>query len=134
MGATPFERMGGEPVLRAVIRDFVGRVFDDPMIGFFFRRASRDRIERLEYELAAEFLGAPVRYSGRPLDVAHAPHPIRGGHFARRRELLRRTLVEHQVPQDIIAALLAHTDALRALVTPDRYDGCDPEPASDARK
>ena len=59
-----FERLGGEPALRAIIDDFVDRVFDDIMIGFFFRNADRRRIKELEYQHAAEHLGGPVRYRG----------------------------------------------------------------------
>jgi truncated hemoglobin YjbI len=87
--------------------------------------ASRDRIERFEYEHAAKFLGADVEYGGRPLDVAHAPHPIRGGHFERRKEILRQTLVRHAVPEPIARAWLAHTESLRALVTKDAGSDCD---------
>jgi hemoglobin len=112
-----FERLGGEPALRAIIDDFVDRVFDDIMIGFFFRNADRRRIKELEYQHAAEYLGGPVRYRGRPLDAAHAAHRIMGGQFARRKELLRLTLVDHGVAQDIIDGWLAHTESLRGLIT-----------------
>lgn len=114
---TAFERLGGEAGLRMIVDDFVERVFADVMIGFFFRDADKRRIKELEYQHAAEHLGGPVRYRGRPLDVAHAPHPIMGGQFARRKELLRKTLVDHHAPADVIEAWLAHTESLRALVT-----------------
>ncbi|MGZ8521739.1 MAG: globin domain-containing protein, partial [Candidatus Binatia bacterium] len=83
---TPFEQLGGEVKLRAVIDTFVDRVFADRMIGFFFRNADKARIKEMEYQLAAGFFGAPVEYHGRPLDQVHAKHPIMGGHFARRRQ------------------------------------------------
>ena len=87
-----YERIGGEQGLRAIVDDFVDRVFDDVMIGFFFRKVERRRIKELEFQHAAEHLGGPVRYRGRPLQEAHAAHPIMGGQFARRTELLRQTL------------------------------------------
>jgi hemoglobin len=119
-----YERMGGEPALRAIIDEFVDRVFEDIMIGFFFRDVDRRRIKELEFQHAAEFLGAPVRYRGRPLDVAHASHRIMGGQFARRKELLRQTLVAHAVAPDIVDALIAHTESLRATVTTDPGGQC----------
>jgi hemoglobin len=119
-----FERLGGEPVLRAVIDDFVARVTSDLMIGFFFARVDRTRLADMEYAHAAEHLGAGVTYAGRPLREAHAPHRIMGGHFARRRELLRQTLADHAVPDDIAAAWLAHVDSLRAEITPDVGSEC----------
>jgi hemoglobin len=121
---TDFERIGGEPALRAIIDDFVDRIFDDIMIGFFFRNADRRRIKEFEFQHAAEHLGGPIRYAGRPLKQAHAAHRIMGGQFARRKEVLRQTLVAHGVAPDIIDAWLAHTESLRLQVTSDPDGQC----------
>lgn len=120
-----FERLGGEAALRAIVDDFVARVFADSMIGFFFRDADQRRIRELEYQHAAEHLGGPVRYRGRALAEVHAKHPIRGGHFDRRMQILRDTLDRHGVPSDLRDAWLAHVESLRALVTGDPAGRCD---------
>jgi hemoglobin len=121
-----FEELGGEDKLKKIIDVFMDRVFADRMIGFFFKNADKNRIKAMEYELAAEFFGAPVRYRGKPLAVAHAKHPIMGGHFARRRQILKETLEAVGVPDHIQVAWLEHTDALRLLITPQTGSGCDP--------
>ena len=121
-----FARLGGEAKLREIINAFIDRVFADRMIGFFFRNADRERIKEMEYQLAAEFLGADVKYSGKPLGTAHANHPIMGGHFARRRQIFKETLEQFGVGEEIKSALLNHTDALRNLITPESGSGCDP--------
>ncbi|HJL16767.1 MAG TPA: group 1 truncated hemoglobin [Sandaracinaceae bacterium LLY-WYZ-13_1] len=121
---TAFERIGGEAKLRAIIDDFVGRVFDDVMIGFFFRRASRERIAEMEYQHAAEHLGGPVTYRGRPLKAAHAPHRIMGGQFERRKKILSDVLVEHGVPEDVRAEWLTHVESLRGEITGDPGSEC----------
>jgi truncated hemoglobin YjbI len=121
---TSFERIGGEPALRAIIHDFVERIFGDLMIGFFFRRASKERIEEMEFQHAAEHLGGPVRYEGRPISEAHAAHKIFGGHFERRKKILSDVLVAHGVPDDIREAWLAHVESLRAHVTKDQGSEC----------
>jgi truncated hemoglobin YjbI len=126
MGQTFFEQLGGEPKLKAIINTFIDRVFDDRMIGFFFRNADRQRIKAMEYQLAAQFLGAEVKYQGRPLNQVHAKHPIMGGHFARRRQILMETLDFYLVPEPIKEAWLAHTDALRPLITSQKDSECDP--------
>ena len=64
-----FDRLGGEPALRAIIDRFVDRLFDDLMIGYLFRAADRERVKAKEYEFAARHLGAPEAYTGRPLNV-----------------------------------------------------------------
>jgi hemoglobin len=126
MSQTLFEQLGGEQELRTIIGTFIDRVFEDRMIGFFFRNADKQRIKDMEYQLAANFLGAGVQYQGRPLDQVHAKHPIMGGHFVRRRQILVETLDFYNVPEQIKAAWLAHTDKLRPLITPEKGFGCDP--------
>jgi hemoglobin len=126
MEQTLFEQLGGEPKLRAIVDTFIDRVFDDRMIGFFFRNADKRRIKNMEYQLAAHFLGAHVEYQGRPLDQVHAKHPIMGGHFDRRRQILKETLELYDVSEPIKAAWLAHTDKLRPLITPEQDSACDP--------
>lgn len=118
-----FDRVG-EARLRAVLTDFVSRVRDDVMIGFLFARVDPARLTELEIQHAAAHLGGPDRYEGRPLREAHARHRILGGQFARRREILRQTLVAHAVPPDVIERWLAHVDSLRAEITVDAGSEC----------
>jgi hemoglobin len=125
--STLFEKLGGESKLRAIMDTFINRVFEDRMIGFFFRNADRTRIKEMEYQLAANYLGAGIEYRGRPLGKVHANHPIMGGHFARRRQIFKETLEFYQVPEEIKTAMLRHTDMLRPLITPERGSDCDPK-------
>ena len=127
MASTLFEDLGGEPALRPIIDRFVDRVFDDVMIGFFFRNARRERIKQKEYEFAAQHLGAGLEYTGRAIDEAHRTHPIMGGQFARRLMILKETLEAAQVPEHVRQHWLAHTESLRPLVTADSGRECDPE-------
>ena len=121
-----FAQLGGEDKLREIVGVFIDRVFEDRMIGFFFRNADKNRIKEMEYQLTASFLGADMEYQGRPLDQVHAKHPIMGGHFARRRQILNETLDSYQVPESIKEVWLEHTDALRPLITPEAGSDCDP--------
>jgi hemoglobin len=121
-----FEKLGGEPALRRIIDRFVDRLFDDVMIGYLFRRADRERVKQKEFEHAAEHLGAPVAYSGRPLDAVHRPHQIRGGQFMRRVRILEETLTELGVPEAVRKHWVDHTLSLQHLVTNDVGGVCDP--------
>lgn len=120
-----YAQLGGEPALRAIIDDFVDRVFDDIMIGFFFAQADRPRIKQLELQHASALLGGPAAYAGRPLRQAHAKHPIRGGHFARRMTLLRQVLTAHSVPAAIQQPWLEHDLQLRGQITGDALGECN---------
>jgi hemoglobin len=126
MAESLFEKLGGESRLRAIVNAFIDRVFEDRMIGFFFRNVDRARLKEMEYQLAASFLGADIKYTGKPLGKAHVNHPIMGGHFARRRQILKETLEAYQVAEEIKAAWLNHTDSLRPLITPEAGSDCDP--------
>ena len=121
-----YDELGGEGKLRQIIDIFIDRVFEDRMIGFFFRHADKKRIKEMEFQLTARFLGANVEYQGKPLDEVHARHPIMGGQFARRLQILKETLEEFGVPKHIQAAWLDHTERLRPLITRDSGTDCDP--------
>lgn len=120
-----FEQAGGADVIRAVLRDFYDAVFADVMIGFHFKGADKERLIARETELTLQALGADVPYGGRPLREAHAPHPILGGQFMRRRKLLADAIARAGLPDAVRDAWLAHTDSLRAVVTRDAGDECD---------
>jgi hemoglobin len=123
---TLYEELGGEAKVRQIIDAFIDRVFEDRMIGFFFRSANKGRIKELEFQLAAQHLGAAIEYQGRPLDEVHAKHPIMGGQFARRLQILRETLESFGVPPHIRDAWIEHTESLRPLITKDSASDCDP--------
>jgi hemoglobin len=110
----------GESKLRAITAELVDRMRRDLMIGFHFAKVDPVRLSELEYQHAAELLGGPVRYTGRPLTSAHAVHRIAGGHFARRKELLRQVLVAHGVGPEPMAIWLDATEALRDQIVGDR--------------
>lgn len=129
MSRSLFDELGGEPALRAIVNRFIDRVFDDVMIGFFFRSANRDRIKSKEYEFAARHLGANIEYTGRPIDAAHARHAIMGGQFMRRLKILEDTLEEFAVPDHIRNHWIEHTLSLQPLVTRDSGGKCDPDAA-----
>lgn len=125
-GRSLYDELGGEARLREIINAFLERVFADRMIGFFFRHADKNRIKEMEFQLTAGFLGAQVEYRGKPLAEAHARHPIMGGQFARRKQILKETLENFDVPKHIQDAWLEHTEKLRPLITRDPGSDCDP--------
>lgn len=108
-----FDQAGGEFPIRLMINDFVGRAFTDVMIGYLFRGADIARVREMEYQLAAAHLGAKVVYAGRPLVEVHRPHRILDGQFARRLQLLKDVLRDHECPAQVIEHWVRHTEALR---------------------
>lgn len=122
--SSPFEIIGGEAKLRAIVTDFIERVTSDIMIGFFFRSVDKKRLAEFEFQFARAHLGGEGAYSGRPLRAAHSPHPIMGGHFDRRLRILDQTLRDHGVVDSVRAAWLAHNESLRSHITGDEKGQC----------
>jgi hemoglobin len=125
------ELAGGESGLRALLEDFYDRVFKDVMIGFFFKGKDKQRLIQKELEFALNLLGADITYTGKPIPVAHAAHPIMGGQFNRRTQILRETMRDHDLPEEVQACWLEHTESLRSQVTPDASGECKPQQISD---
>jgi hemoglobin len=115
----------GEEKLRTIVDDFMNRVTSDLMIGFFFANVDLKTLKQREFELAARMLGASIPYTGRPLREAHRSHPIMGGHFDRRSQILRNVLADHDVPEDIRQRWLEHVEALRSQITGQQSGQCD---------
>jgi truncated hemoglobin YjbI len=111
-----FDRVGGEARLRELIGTFTAKVYQDAMIGFLFHGKDQERITEMEYRHAAQFLGGPVVYDGRPIGQVHRKLPIMGGHFLRRRKILENTLLAYDIPEDIRQSWLAHVDSLASAV------------------
>jgi hemoglobin len=124
---TLFDAVGGDK-LRLVVEDLYDRLFADVMIGFLFKGRDRERLVQKEWELVAELLGGPVRYSGRTMAEAHGRLPIMGGHFERRLQILRETLAHHAIPEEARRRWLEHSLAQRAQVTRDGSGVCDAAP------
>jgi hemoglobin len=125
-----FDRLGGGDKLRVIIEDFVDRVVGDTMIGFHFRGVDMARLKTREWQLSARLLGADVVYEGRSVREAHARHPILGGQFMRRQQILKETLTDHDVETAVIDRWLAHNESMRGMVTGDEGSECDGEAAS----
>jgi hemoglobin len=120
----PYEKIG-EAKLRAVLADFYNRVFADVMIGFMFQGKDKQHLVDREFEMTAKMLGAGnIEYKGRPMRTAHGAHTIFGGHFERRLQILRETIADHHVDEDVARVWIEHTQSLREQITRDKGSEC----------
>jgi hemoglobin len=113
---TPYEAIGGEAAVRAVLQTLYDQLFVDPIVGFLFE--GRDKAHLVEQQLAftCRFLGGPQRYTGKPLPEAHASLPLLPGHFDRRHRLLELALERHAVPPAVRKVWLDVDESLRGSV------------------
>lgn len=111
------DEVGGLDRLRAMMRDFYRRVFDDVMIGFLFEGVDFDHIVEGQVEYARARLGnEEVEYTREPIRRAHQKHPILVGHFDRRHQILKDVLREYDVPEHVFEAWVDLELKLRDLV------------------
>lgn len=125
---SPYERAGGETVVRAVVDAFVDRAFDDRIIGFLFAGKDRDRVKRHEFEHAAGVLGAEVPYQGRPIAPLHKAMRINAGQFRRRLALLKQQIEAANLPSDVLELWLDGQRRMESAIT----DGTDCAPSKGA--
>ncbi len=113
---TPYEAIGGEAAVRAVLQTLYDQLFVDPIVGFLFE--GKDKAHLVDQQLAftCRFLGGPQRYLGKPLPETHAPLPLLPGHFDRRHHLLALALERHGVPVEVRKAWLDIDEGLRGSV------------------
>ncbi len=113
---TPYDAIGGEVAVRAVLQTLYDQLFVDPIVGFLFD--GKDKAHLIDQQLAftCRFLGGPQRYTGKPLPEAHASLPLLPGHFDRRHHLLALALERHGVPSEVREAWLEIDESLRGSV------------------
>jgi truncated hemoglobin YjbI len=113
---TPYDAIGGEASVRAVLSTLYDGLFVDPIVGFLFEGKDKERIIERQVAFTCQFLGGPQRYEGLPLPAAHAALPLLPGHFDRRHRLLEQALEKHRVPPAVRVAWLRIDQGLRSSV------------------
>ena len=124
MKANLVEEIGGLETLKKIVDTFIEKVFNDVMIGFFFRKADKARVKEKEFEFLANFLGADIKYTGEPLAKAHEKHNIMGGQFSRRKQILKETLELYNVNKDLIEKIMEHTENFRMIISKTKDSSC----------
>ena len=106
---TLFERVGGEPAIEELIHGFYDRVTADPELKPFFRKASLEKIRRMQREFFSAALDGPITYTGKPLSHVHHGRGITKHHFAlyvnHLLDTLRSLKISDQDVQDIIGRI-----------------------------
>ena len=97
-----FDRIGGMPAVNAAVDIFYQKVTSDDLVGHFFTHIDMEKQSgKLKGFLAYAF-GAPMNYSGKSMRDAHAHMKLTEEHFNAVAGHLVATLVELNVPQNLI--------------------------------
>jgi hemoglobin len=125
LSPTLYERLGGETGVRAIADRLIDRVAADPVHGVSFKETNLKRIKRLLAEQICELAGGPCRYSGSPMQEAHAGLHITQADFYDMVAKLRVILAEQRVGS-------AATNELLRLLAPMKREVIDRVPAGAA--
>lgn len=116
MGASLYERIGGEAAVNAAVELFYRKVLNDYRINRFFDDADMDKQIAKQKAFFTMAFGGPNNYTGQDMRNAHA-HLVKAGlnedHFNAVMEHLGATLTELNVPSDLIAEAAAIAESTR---------------------
>ncbi len=113
---TLYDRIGGAPGVRNLVRDFYDRVLEDKELEPFFLESPMAKLRTMQFELFSAALGGPVEYTGKPLDEVHFGRGITKRHLGIFLNHLLASLsamnLDDQDVQDIISRLNLYADQI----------------------
>jgi hemoglobin len=97
-----FGQLGGIETLNRVHKRFYDKIYAHPWLKRFFEGHEQAAIELRQTQFMAEKFGSDIRYPGMELELAHRRMYIPQELLSLRRELLRASLEEEDVPETLI--------------------------------
>ena len=98
---TLFDEVGGLPTLQKVHKIFYDKVYAHPWLGKFFEGHNQESIEVRQTQFIAEKMGSEKPYFGKDMKMAHRQMYITKELFDLRHELLRESIKEGGVPDEL---------------------------------
>jgi hemoglobin len=105
-----YRAWGGKAGIRAVVEDFVPRLYAHPRIGHFFKNTNRKHLTDMLTDQLCEQSGGPCKYEGATMKDAHADLGIGKGDFNALVEALQLSMDAKGIPfrgQNAMLARLA---------------------------
>ena len=114
-----YQAWGGKAGIRAVMDDFVPRLFADPRTAPFFKHSNREHLTVQLTEQLCQEAGGPCVYQGVPMKLAHQDLEIGRRDFNALVEILQQSMDARGIPfaaQNGMLARLApmHRDIVTA--------------------
>ncbi len=116
--ASLYDRLGGAPVVEAVVAETIDAVARDPRLNASFKGTNLRRVKAKLGEQLCELAGGGCRYSGDPMRAVHAGHQISEAQFYGLVRALQAALRHHGVR-------LRERNELLALLAPMKRDVVD---------
>lgn len=114
-----WDRLGGEPAVRAVVKEFLVSAAKDPKSNidrngnYPLTPARVARVEQLVVEQISSVTGGPLKYTGRDMKNSHAGMKITEDEFNAAAGHLVGALKKFKVPQDLIDELVGVVSSVK---------------------
>ena len=102
-----YERLGGQPAIEAVVKDFAGRVLADARVNKKFAKSNAPRLVKNLTDFVCNATGGPCKYTGLSMKKSHKKMGTTQGEFNALVEDLVATLDSFKVPAKEKGELLA---------------------------
>ena len=120
-----FERLGGKPVLEKVHKLFYDKLFEHPWLKGYFEGIDQKHIEAQQTDFMSQTFGGPRRYMGKPVNTAHKHIFINRGLFELRHEVLRESIEEAGVSDELMQEWLRVDAAFERAIVKNSSDECE---------
>jgi len=109
-----YQRLGGEPAIRAVVTDVVELHFTEPLTAPLCVGVDKQKLVDHVVAWLCQAAGGSEKYAGRDMVNAHAHLHMTDVHFMAAGEQILRCLKKYNVPepeiQEVMCAIIAHHD------------------------
>ena len=102
-----YKRLGGQPAIEAVVKDFAGNVLADTRINKKFAKSDANRLVKNLTDFVCNATGGPCKYTGLSMKTSHKHMGTTKGEFNALVEDLVKTLDKFKVPEKEKGELLA---------------------------
>ncbi len=113
---TLYEQFGGATAITDLLDGLYERATDDPLLRPFLENLDLERLKEQQFVFISHALDGPHKYSGRPLDVAHARLRIENRHFDAFVGHVRAVLGRRRASDDLAAKIISRVVAVRAVI------------------
>ena len=109
-----YQRLGGEPAIRAVVTDIVELHFTEPLTAPLCVGVDKQKLVDHVVRWLCQAAGGAEKYTGRDMVSAHAHLHMTDVHFMAAGDQILRCLKKYDVPepeiQEVMCAIIAHHD------------------------
>lgn len=124
-GKSLYEAIGGRPTLEKVHKIFYDKIYADAWIGLFFKDIKQKIIEDQQTDFMSDLMGGPKNYCGKFPQPAHKHMYITEELFEYRHKLLRESLLEANVSEQLAQAWIKLDGAFKKAIVKQSVQDCE---------